>query len=237
MIVFNNQEKIFYSDRIVFEHGFTTRLSEVDKNFAEYLITKKNARLIFTPEQIHADGVMRVGEQRQGSEEIIASADALIYIKNNKSKACLYIRTADCIPIILASKKGVVAVVHSGWRGGWLNIVGKTAKKLLEATAADQLLACIGPGIGECCYVIDEKRAQLFKEKYRQWEGEIISNTANEPHLNLLKLVYLQLVEAGIKAENIDWKNFCTCCQKDLFYSYRQSKGKLAGEMFSFICL
>lgn len=239
MILFDKQKKIFYSDRIAFIHGFTTKLIGVGKDFKQHLQIKNETELVFTPEQIHGDTVVVIDKELLFSQDIIPVADALVYVKKIPAKVCLYARSADCLPIILFSKeRQAAAVVHSGWKGSLLNIVGKTVEAMVDVgVAAEEVIACIGPGIAACCYTISSERELAFRQKYPKWQNMIIAKTDTRPTLSLLKLVYLQLIEAGVSTKNIDWKNFCTSCQTELFFSYRKYQGRLKGENFSFICL
>ena len=49
----------------------------------------------------------------------------------------LCVKTADCVPVLLADgKKKVVAAVHAGWRGTALGIAGKAVRILQERFAS-----------------------------------------------------------------------------------------------------
>jgi copper oxidase (laccase) domain-containing protein len=55
-------------------------------------------------------------------------------------------------------------------------------------------------------------------------------------HLDLKQACQLQLAEAGLTEGQIDAADECTCCHKELFYSYRRDKG-LTGRQLGFIML
>jgi len=54
--------------------------------------------------------------------------------------------------------------------------------------------------------------------------------------LNLPRANIYQLLEAGLREENIYQLNLCTCCREDLFFSYRRNR-KEKREQLSFIVL
>src|SRR5262245_57192028 len=83
------------------EHGFGTRHSDVPTLIARLATMKQ----IHSAECIAAEG--RTGVLGQG--------DALV---ENIPGHSVAVKTADCIPILLAdTRRRAVAVVHAGWRG------------------------------------------------------------------------------------------------------------------------
>ena len=89
---------------------------------ADYL--KISSDKIFSPHQIHSDSVIYVDEKISGrgaySLDNAIQGDACYTDKKNN---LLIVSWADCIPVLLFEKeKGIVAAIHSGWRGTKENI-------------------------------------------------------------------------------------------------------------------
>jgi YfiH family protein len=176
--------------------------------------------------QIHSDLIFEF----DGS---IKDGDALI---TDKTKIAIGVFTADCVPVILVdTQKGVVAAIHSGWKGTKNLIVSKTIERLSEEynSRASDIKVYIGPHIGGCCYEVSEELVEEFTSE------DIYSNIkiSNNNKLDLEKCILTQLKERGIKEENISTTNTCTACNKQYeLYSYRVSENK-EGRMFSFVYL
>ena len=176
--------------------------------------------------QIHSDRILTFdGKVKDG--------DALI---TDRSKMAVGVFTADCVPVILVDiKKGAIAAIHSGWKGTKALIVSKTIDKLKEnyGSVADEIRVYIGPHIGGCCYEVSKELIEEFTSV------DIYSNIkiSNSNKLDLEKCILKQLVDKGVKEENISTTNTCTACDKQYeLYSYRNSKDK-QGRMFSFVYL
>lgn len=150
----------------------------------------------------------------------------------------LGIRTADCVPIMLADvKHSVIGIVHAGWRGTEGGIV-KEAVRAMEklGAAAEAIQAFIGPHIGACCYTVDEARAARFLRVFDA-SPTVAYREAGEWHLGLGSANRLHLIEAGIAPHNIEYGVSCTSCQVDRYFSYRKDTKESFGEMLSFISL
>lgn len=77
------------------------------------------------------------------------------------------VTVADCVPIYLwDSKKRVFGIVHSGWKG--TGIAADAIKLACEryGSRPQDFCVCIGPHIGECCYVVNEERAGFFAREF-----------------------------------------------------------------------
>ncbi|MBU3141955.1 peptidoglycan editing factor PgeF [Clostridium sp. CF012] len=176
--------------------------------------------------QIHSDTIFNFDEN-------VNDGDALI---TNKIRIAIGVFTADCVPVILVdNKKGAIAAVHSGWKGTKASIVSKTIKKLEQdyGSNAKDIKVYIGPHIGGCCYEVSNELIEEFTSE------DIYSNIkiSNNNKLDLEKCILAQLVEKGIKEENITTTNICTVCNNQFeLYSYRNSENK-QGRMFSFVYL
>jgi copper oxidase (laccase) domain-containing protein len=109
------------------------------------------------------------------------------------------------------------------------------------------LIAAIGPGIGQCCYTVGAEVRERFEEKF-SYASELFSleasqtangdgNPALSPDLLRLDLIEAnrrQLLAAGLQEDSIAVAGSCTSCHPELFYSHRASGGN-AGRMMAVI--
>ncbi|MBR1373795.1 peptidoglycan editing factor PgeF [bacterium] len=204
-----NGYKILKSDYLKDINAFFTTKGQFP--FNENL-NKIGVRTV-TPNQTHSDNIQIVDERDE-----YPATDSLII---TKSHTLVYLRFADCTPIILYDKmKKIGAVTHAGWRGTAAGICVKTANKMQEELNClpENIIALIGPAIGLCCYEVssDVKEACLKTVSDR-------SGLYLEKNIDLKSINARQLEEAGIK--KIDICPYCTSCNNDLFYSYRKENG------------
>ena len=144
--------------------------------------------------------------------------DGLIISEQN---AAVYLRFADCTPLIFYdTKHNIGAVSHAGWRGTAARIGVKTVAKMVLnfSSRPEDIITIIGPAISLCCYeVSDDVKEQLLST---------VKNTAGlfkEKNIDLKKINSRQLEEIGV--QKIDICPYCTSCNNDLFYSYRKENG------------
>lgn len=187
-------------------HGFGTRDASPNPNS------------VSTVKQIHSNLVLRADEPG-----IVGEADALI---TDQLGLAIAVRTADCYPILLADAQNrAVAAIHAGWRGTAAQIVRKTLERMSAEFGTDprNVLVCIGPGIGVCCYEVGDDVSRQF-------------GLSGRTHLDLASENRKQLEAAGVPPLNIEALGVCTFCDAERFFSYRREKEK-AGRMTSFIRL
>ena len=176
----------------------------------------------------------------------------------NRPGLLLGVRTADCAPVLVVDpKKRVVAAIHAGWRGTLARIVTKAIGQMqMEFGSRPQdLLAAIGPTIGGCCYEVGTEVASAFAAKFPnasdffdelrtgdepnplQWLNMMPPGHQPPPNkvlLDLKKANRSQLVEAGLRQENIFVTDLCTSCHVDRLFSYRK-EGPASGRLMAAI--
>ncbi|PAF47134.1 hypothetical protein BKH46_05350 [Helicobacter sp. 12S02634-8] len=173
--------------------------------------------------QTHSDHIIEFNDLSSlPLDGLIGSGDALICAQ--KHIACM-VMVADCNPILVYNpRQKIFALIHAGRAGVCNAILTKTITKLLNTyhSAAKDLLIFIGPSIRKCCYAISPKLAKDFPSYALQAPPNTIvhTNTQN-PHLDLIALLSLQLSALKIPPEHIQIHPACSCCSKDLF-SYRR---------------
>ena len=192
-----------------------------------------------TPEQIHGDNIVRVGEAVAGRGRLsyadaIAATDALM---TDVPGVPLMLCFADCTPILLFDPvHRAAAIAHGGWKGTVCSIAAKTVRAMVGefGTHPEDCLAAIGPAIGPCCYEVGDDVAGKFHEAFPQFADEIVSEHNGVIHLDLWKTNRLQLEEAGLLPEHIDTSGVCTACHARTFFSYRAegpTTGRIAAVM------
>ena len=181
-------------------------------------------------------------KQVHGSQVLICSdagslhdveADILL---TTTAKVPVAVRTADCVPILLAdAQSGVAAAVHAGWRGTVLQVVQTAISTMCTHGAlTENILASIGPCIGSCCFEINHDIAQQLHAAC----GSDVSNNQGERQFgDLVKANYLQMMKMDVRETNIELNAHCTVChaQPD-YFSYRRDNG-VTGRQLSIIAL
>ena len=223
--------------------------------------------------QIHSDKVFEVGATEDGRLTFGApgalqptampdasQGDGLV---TQRPGVLLSVRTADCMPILLADvEKRVVAAVHAGWRGALGRIAEKTVGEMRRVFGSqpEDILAAIGPSIGLCCYQVGPEVVDAFSGAFVNADAFIERPTAladapSEPpspsflsrfppghapgpesafKLDLAAVARHQLEAAGVRPKNILISGACTSCQNERFFSYRK-EGSRAGRMMAVI--
>ncbi len=155
--------------------------------------------------------------------------------------AVLITSYADCVPLyFLDPVKKVIGLSHSGWRGTVERMGAVTVAKMQKEYGCDpaDILACVGPSICQDCYEIGPEVAEEFYKAFTEEEAEQIlaKNQAGRYQLDLWKANALILERAGIRRNHMAITNVCTCCNPDLLFSHRYTKGK-RGNLSAFLSL
>ena len=200
----------------------------VVENYSRYAdaLSVNMEKMVLT-RQVHKDHVHVARKEDFGAMVIrdceLTEADALI---TNMPGVTLVKFSADC-PIIylLDTKRKAAGLVHSGWRSTAMDIVGKTVHKMTETYGSlpSDMIAAIGPCIEVCCFEVGNEVAKIFYESYGE---DVIESGYEKPHVDLKKVLKMQLEEAGIPDDRIATADMCTGCNLDLFHSYRITRGK-----------
>jgi polyphenol oxidase len=204
--------------------------------------------------QIHSATVHRVDV---ATGEPVAG-DGMI---TNVPGLLLAIKTADCVPVLIADgKRKVVGAFHAGWRGTAARIVEKGVGEMRRqfGSSPRDLRAAIGPCVRRCCYSVGPEVIAEFESQFAYadelFEEVFDSNAIHirypllflnkrapghgdlgpEIHLDLVKANRRQLEDAGVRAENISVVEGCTSCDTTRFFSHRQEFGK-TGRMMAVV--
>jgi YfiH family protein len=219
--------------------------------------------------QFHSNMVRLVepghGPLATASGRATLRGDALITSLPN---LILGVQTADCVPVLIAdTRRRVVAAFHAGWRGTLARVVqsGIGAMRLHYGSQPKDLIAAIGPAIGQCCFAVGEEvrfefesqfsyAPSLFTEVYDsdpiREKYPLLFLTARAPghsnigpqiHLDLFEANRRQLLDAGIPAKNITVVGECTACTRlpsgrRKYFSHRAEHG-FTGRMLSVIAV
>jgi hypothetical protein len=185
--------------------------------------------LVFS-NQIHQDTIRHIDLTNRGEgitkARIENGCDGMITDSNDIALITFY---ADCVALLFYDPvKNVAAMSHAGWRGTVRKIGAKTVKTMNESYGceAKDIIACIAPSIGPCCFEVDELVVDEFKKVFSFWEKLIEPSKNDKSKINLWKANSMQLIEVGLKEENIQVSGLCTVCNNNVFYSYRADKGK-----------
>ena len=191
-------------------------------------------------QQTHSANIRIVTESDAGKgllrQRDYTDVDALI---TNIPMLPLTVFSADCGIITLYDPvHKAIGAIHAGWRGCAAGIVEKTVTEMrrVYGTAPADLLAAIGPCIGQCCFETDADVPEAMRaalgtdaEPYLEFHGP-------KWHVDLAGLNRQWLLRAGVKPEHIDVCGLCTACRPDLFWSHRKM-GEARGAQVAIIAL
>jgi polyphenol oxidase len=219
-------------------HGYSSRvlgdMRHEDKRIS-FLHTLRISDSELMPGQVHGSTVVMA---RGKNQKAFRSADGLIIQKDcGHDTVPVGVLVADCVPILIADKHGLMlAAVHAGWKGTLKNIVGHAIDAYLAAGVDKKnIIVSLGPRIGGCCYEVPRSRAALFISQFGNDKRVAFQSGGNTWHVDIGYVNALQLRTIGIPEDNIDMDAPCTAEDRDMLYSYRKDTKKSFGEIMGVI--
>ncbi len=201
---------------------------------------------LVTLRQVHSDIVHVVREEAERltveSGRAVLEGDGLL---TDMPGVVIGVQVADCVPVLVADvNRRVVGAFHAGWRGTMARIVEQGVSRMSEefGSRPEEMIAAIGPSIGPCCYSVGEEVRTGFEEGFeygRELFEERGSAEDRSVSLNLWEANRRQLVDAGVRVEQISVLGECAACARDesgerRYFSHRAERG-MAGRMMGVI--
>lgn len=189
-------------------------------------------RDLITAKQVHGNNVEYVGQKDKGSgaldyESSIIDTDGFI---TDQTGVALAILTADCLSVfIYDQKRPAVAILHAGWRSTEKNIsqAGIRAMQNKFGSQPKDLFVGFGPSIRACCFEVEKDFKSNFAFGLLKRDGRLF--------MDIALINQQQLIDCGVKKENIFDPQLCTFSD-DGFFSFRR-EAKAAGRLISVIML
>ncbi|MEN3033789.1 MAG: peptidoglycan editing factor PgeF [Aquificaceae bacterium] len=159
----------------------------------------------FAPIQVHSNKVLRVAPG-----DLPKECDAIYTLEPGFK---IGVKTADCVPLLLAGNS-VVCAIHAGWRGLKAGIIERAIQELSGFCNPEEIIAFIGPSALSCCYEVGKEFSQSFSELETR-EGKLYMDTQKE--------AISRLIKSGIERFHV--VRVCTICNLKL-PSYRRDNSK-----------
>ena len=135
----------------------------------------------------------------------------------------LVTNSADCITLFLYDKeKGVIANVHSGWKGTYNKILENTLKSMNEyyGCSYKDIMIFICPSIRECHFEVDSDVYEIFDKRFKNYPN-IIRTKGNKWLIDTVLINKYMSLDLGVREDNIYDSELCTVCNKEIINSYR----------------
>jgi len=177
--------------------------------------------------QVHGRTIHRVAADLRPVADV-GPGDGLVC---SETGVGLVVWTADCVPVLLVAD-GVVAAVHSGWRGCAADVVGAAIEEMERSRGCtpDWLNVALGPSVCGPCYEVGSEVPEAL-DRFGLDERRWLDGT----HVDLRGFLTARLERLGVPAENIESVGGCTVESPDLA-SYRRD-GAAAGRQWSMVVL
>jgi YfiH family protein len=178
---------------------------------------------VFDVWQVHSADVVCATAPRPDSESV-RQADIIL---TDKPELTLYMRFADCVPILFHDpRKGVIGVAHAGWVGTLRDVATATINAMAKQYGSNpaDVVAGIGPSIGPDHYEVGADVILQVMQKFGDESEQLLKSHKGEIHFDLWKTNRLQLEKAGV--EKIEVAEICTACNTDDWFSHRAEKGR-----------
>lgn len=164
---------------------------------------------VLTAKQVHGCKVAVIDEMPTPGLEL----DGYDAIVTGVRGLAIGVRTADCVPVLMYdSLKGVIAAVHSGWRGTVQRICQKTifTMRMRFGSSPADIVAVLGPSIGRDSYQVGEEVVGILKEQgfplNEIWyfaSGDASQDRSLGHHIDIKAANRFLLEESGIPSRSI----------------------------------
>lgn len=178
---------------------------------------------LFDVWQVHGKNVV-IADAPHPPQSPHLQADAIL---SDKAEVSLFMRFADCVPILLYDPlRKVVGLAHAGWMGTVRGVV-RAALEAMQARFGTQpadLQAAIGPSIGQDHYAVGPDVVTQVRQAFGEDASGLLATIDGGIHFDLGAANRLLLEQAGVR--QVEVAGLCTACHLDDWYSHRAEKGR-----------
>lgn len=177
--------------------------------------------------QVHGNQVVLV-EKPRANDEPHKKADVIL---TNREGVSLFMRFADCVPILLYDPgKRVIGLAHAGWQGTILQ-TAKRAVEMMEArygTNPAEIIASLGPSIAKHHYPVGADVVKRVQAVFGREAQEVLESgngiSSSGMYFDLWHANRLILEKAGVN--QVEVAGLCTACHLADWYSHRAEGGR-----------
>jgi YfiH family protein len=199
------------------------RTNVVENRRRVFEVIGRPVESIYDVWQIHSTDVINAHSPRPLDAEHI-KADAIV---TDKPEVTLFMRFADCVPILLYDPVHKVGgIIHAGWMGTVNQIVTHTLENLQRTYQCEpkNIVAGIGPSIGVCHYEVGENVISAAQKSFGAESVHLLIERDGKTYFDLWKANEFLLRKAGVRSVEIS--GLCTACHTEDWYSHRAEAGK-----------
>jgi len=178
---------------------------------------------LFDVWQVHSADVVIANEPRPQDQPYL-KADAML---TNRTGISLFMRFADCVPILLYDPvRKVIGLVHAGWQGTVKKTAQAAVQKMIDhfRTSPNDILAGIGPSIGAHHYQVGSDVIEQVQTAFAGHAEGLLIKESGAIQFDLWAANRLILEQTGVR--QIEVAGVCTACHTDDWFSHRFEKGQ-----------
>jgi YfiH family protein len=178
---------------------------------------------VFDVWQVHSADFVLANAPR-GAQDAYRKADIIL---TDSPQVTLYMRFADCVPVLLYdSAKAVVGMVHAGWLGTVRGAAREAVRAMIAGYGSNpaDLLAAIGPSIGVDHYEVRADVADRVIQEFGEDAASLLVTRDGRTFLDLWAANRLQLEQAGVP--HVEVAGLCTACHTHDWFSHRAEGGR-----------
>lgn len=173
---------------------------------------------------VHGTDVLVSGAPRPAGWGKPPKADIIM---TNKLEVSLFMRYADCVPLLFIDPdKHAVALAHAGWRGTLAGVAAKTVAELIAHYGSNptELLVGIGPAICAEHYEVGPEVVAEVQAVFGDLAADLLPEFNCKPHFDLVAANRVLLQQAGVT--HVEESGQCTFANTEDWFSHRASGGQ-----------
>jgi YfiH family protein len=177
------------------------------------------ASALVTPYQYHSAVAVIVDEPWTHDDP--PKADASV---TNRPGVAVAINTADCTPVLFATKKGdIVGAAHAGWKGAVGGVLQSTVERMVELGAErEDIVAAIGPTISRASYEVGPEFHDRFISEDAD-NARFFDRSRRDGHFMFDLPGYVAAALKAMELGAVEDVGVCTYADERRFFSYRRT--------------
>ncbi|TAK11523.1 MAG: peptidoglycan editing factor PgeF [Anaerolineae bacterium] len=173
---------------------------------------------------VHGADVLVYDHPRSPEEESPRKADIIL---TDNSDVTLFMRYADCVPILLVDPVcRAIGLAHAGWQGTLKGVAAKAVSAMQSryGSRPADIHAAIGPSISAERYEVGPEVAAQVQAAFGVDAAALLPAFGDRIHFDLWAANRLMLEQAGVG--QVEVCGLCTASHPEDWFSHRGQQGK-----------